>query len=108
MNETETIIIGGGLSGLFTAYKLQELNSPYLLLEAKSVFGGRVAGYKTSPGSDLSVDLGPTWFWPHQVMINQLLSQLNVGWFEQYCKGDALYQKHPDAIPAVYKIIQAE
>ena len=46
MNETETIIIGGGLSGLFTAYKLQELNSPYLLLEAKSVFGGRIAGYK--------------------------------------------------------------
>jgi monoamine oxidase len=100
MNETETIIIGGGLSGLFTAYKLQELNSPYLLLEAKSIFGGRVAGYKTSPGSELSVDLGPTWFWPHQVMINQLLSQLNVGWFEQYCKGDALYQKHPDAIPS--------
>ena len=100
MNETETIIIGGGLSGLFTAYKLQELNSPYLLLEAKSIFGGRIAGDQTSPGSELSVDLGPTWFWPHQVMINQLLSQLNVGWFEQYCEGDALYQKHPDAIPS--------
>ena len=98
MIETETIIIGGGLSGLFTAYKLQELKSPYLLLEAKPAFGGRVTGYKTSLGSEISVDLGPTWFWPHQVMINQLLSQLNVGWFEQYCKGDALYQEHPDAI----------
>ena len=100
MNVTGTIIIGGGLSGLFTAFKLQELNIPYLLFEAKAAFGGRVAGNKTFPGSDLYVDLGPTWFWPHQVMINKLLTQLHVGWFEQYCKGDALYQKHPDAIPA--------
>lgn len=100
MNVTETIIIGGGLSGLFTAFKLQQLNIPYLLLEAKSGFGGRVAGHKTFPGSDLSVDLGPTWFWPHQVMMKQLLTQLHVGWFLQYCKGEGLYQKHPDAIPS--------
>ena len=71
MNVTGTIIIGGGLSGLFTAFKLQELNIPYLLFEAKAAFGGRVAGNKTFPGSDLYVDLGPTWFWPHQVMINK-------------------------------------
>ncbi len=99
MNVTETIIVGGGLSGLFTAFKLQELNIPYLLLEAKSSFGGRIAGCKTSPGSDMSVDLGPTWFWPHQEMIKQLLTQLQIGWFEQYSKGGALYQKHPDALP---------
>ncbi len=99
MNVTETIIVGGGLSGLFTAFNLQELNIPYLLLEAKSSFGGRIAGCKTSPGSDMSVDLGPTWFWPHQEMIKQLLTQLQIGWFEQYCKGAALYQKHSDAIP---------
>ncbi len=99
MNVTETIIVGGGLSGLFTAFNLQELNIPYLLLEAKSSFGGRIAGCKTSPGSDMSVDLGPTWFWPHQEMIKQLLTQLQIGWFEQYCKGAALYQKHSAAIP---------
>lgn len=99
MNVTETIIVGGGLSGLCTAFNLQELNIPYLLLEAKSSFGGRIAGCKTSPDSDMSFDLGPTWFWPHQEMIKQLLTQLQIGWFEQYCKGAALYQKHSDAIP---------
>ncbi|MFT5701965.1 MAG: monoamine oxidase [Desulforhopalus sp.] len=99
MSETDTIIIGGGLSGLYTALKLQELNIPYLLLEAKPSFGGRIVGQSVFPGSDLSVDLGPTWFWPHQELMIQLLAQLQVEWFEQYSIGDTLVEQHPDEIP---------
>ena len=99
MSTIDTIIIGGGLSGLFTALKLEELNISYLLLEAKSDFGGRIAGCPVLPGSDLSVDLGPTWFWHHQKMMKQLLAEMQVEWFEQYSQGDTLVQQRPDEPP---------
>jgi monoamine oxidase len=97
---TEAIIVGGGISGLYTAFRLQEAHIPYLLLEAKSTFGGRIAGQPTRTGSDLSVDLGPTWFWAHQARIRQLLKHLNTEWFEQYSQGEALYHMHPEEAPS--------
>lgn len=99
MSAIDTIIIGGGLSGLFTALKLEELHISYLLLEAKSDFGGRIAGYPVIPGSDLFVDLGPTWFWHHQKMTKQLLAEMQVEWFEQYSQGDTLVQQRSDEPP---------
>ncbi|TKB06865.1 FAD-dependent oxidoreductase [Desulforhopalus sp. IMCC35007] len=96
MIETDTIVIGGGLSGLFAALRLQDLKIPYLLLEAKPEFGGRITGYPVAPGSDVCIDLGPTWFWPHQTLMKQLLARLQVEWFEQYSTGDTLVQRRPD------------
>ena len=100
MSETEAIIVGGGISGLYTAFNLQKADVSYVLLEAKSIVGGRVAGKPALPHSDLSVDLGPTWFWPHQNTIKQLLTQLNIEWFEQYSEGENLYHMHPDEVPS--------
>jgi len=95
---TEIIIIGGGISGLYTAFKLHQANIQYLLLEAKSVFGGRIAGCPALPDSDLSVDMGPTWFWPHQRRLQRLLKELNIQWFEQFTEGDRLYQMNPEEV----------
>ena len=100
MSETEVIIVGGGIAGLYTAFKLQKQNISYVLLEAKSDLGGRVAGKPALPHSDLSVDLGPTWFWPHQSSIKRLLKQLKIGWFEQYSKGENLYHLLPEEAPS--------
>jgi monoamine oxidase len=100
MAVTEAIIVGGGISGLYTAFKLQKENISYVLLEAKSIVGGRVEGKPALPHSDLSVDLGPTWFWPHQHNLRQLLTQLNIEWFEQYSKGENLYHVHPEELPS--------
>ena len=100
MNSAEVIIVGGGVSGLYTALRLQETHIPYLLLEAKSTFGGRIAGQPTGTDSDLSVDLGPTWFWAHQARIRQLLKYLNTEWYEQYSQGEALYHMHPEEAPS--------
>ena len=43
----DIIIIGGGISGLYSAYKLRELspNSTYLILEKNKTCGGRVGNY---------------------------------------------------------------
>jgi monoamine oxidase len=99
MIDTDTIVIGGGISGLFAALRLQDLKIPYLLLEAKPYFGGRIAGYPVGTGSDACIDLGPTWFWPHQKLMGQLLARLQVEWFEQYSKGDTLVQRRPYEAP---------
>ena len=100
MAVTEAIIIGGGMSGLYTAFKLQKAKLSYVLLEAKSIVGGRVAGKPALPHPDLSVDLGPTWFWPHQHKLKQLLTQLKIEWFEQYSIGKNLYHAHPEEVPS--------
>jgi monoamine oxidase len=75
------------------------LNIPFLLLEAKSTLGGRVLSKPTFENSSLSVDLGPTWFWPHQNKMRELIAKLNVEYFEQHTAGDVLYQLRTDKEP---------
>lgn len=98
MDAAEVVIIGGGIAGLYTAFTLQKADVSYLLFEAKSTFGGRIAGQPLVTGSELSVDLGPTWFWPHQKRLKLLLKELHLEWFEQYSRGDALYHLHPEEL----------
>lgn len=91
MKDVDVAIVGGGLSGLYLAYCLQKLNKSYVLLEAKGVFGGRIYT-KVSMDDGFGMDLGPTWFWPQQNRLLSLLSELKLEFFEQYQKGDSLYQ----------------
>ena len=100
MTVSGVVIIGGGISGLYTALKLQQARIPYILLEAKPIFGGRIEGQPTFHSSELSFDLGPTWFWPHQTKLQQLLKQLGVESFEQYSKGEMLYHMNPAEEPS--------
>ena len=38
----DTIIVGGGISGLFTGYKLSETGKKILIIEASERLGGRI------------------------------------------------------------------
>jgi len=100
MTEIDTIIIGGGISGLYTAMQLRKQNIPFLLLEAKSTLGGRISSQPIEKDSDLSIDLGPTWFWPHQQKMIQLINELGIEYFDQYTQGDALYQLRSSLTPS--------
>ncbi len=85
-----TIIIGAGLSGLYTAWKLQQKNIDFILLESRHRTGGRIltAEYNTS-----RFDLGPAWLWPDfQPRLQQLISYLNIEIFKQFTDGDMLYE----------------
>lgn len=88
----DVAIVGGGLAGVYLAYRLQQKNVPYVLLEAKSELGGRIHSVN-------SLDLGPTWFWPHQQRMQALLCELSLLWFEQYAVGDVLYQMSTAELP---------
>lgn len=83
MPKKDLIIIGAGLSGLYTAALLQDKYN-ITLLEARDRLGGRIL---TKEGHDF----GPSWVWPHQSNILQLIRHYKLELFTQYTEGDALY-----------------
>lgn len=83
MIKEKILIIGAGLSGIYTAYLLQE-NYDVMVLEARDRIGGRIYSVDGH-------DMGPSWVWGHQKHILQLIDSLDLELFEQYTKGLALY-----------------
>lgn len=89
--EIDNIIIGGGLAGLYCAWRLQQVQQDFLLLEAHNTSGGRIRAVSDS----VRVDTGATWFWPHQSSIQMLVKRLELPVTTQYTDGDVLFQQ-PD------------
>lgn len=86
----KTLIIGGGLSGLALADKLQAQGRDYHLLEARDRFGGRIITEQLHNGSYF--DLGPAWFWPGQPRIAGEVLRLGLNKFDQYATGELTYE----------------
>jgi len=78
------IIIGAGLSGLYAAWLLEN-HYDIVILEARDRVGGRALSIEGH-------DLGSSWVWPHQHRILSLIKELGLEVFEQYTKGDGIYQ----------------
>jgi monoamine oxidase len=97
MSAARIVIVGGGLSGLYAAHRLEQHGiSDYLLPEARSEPGGRILSARPE-GSDLPIDrfdLGPTWFWPDfQPELDALIQALGLARFEQHQAGDILVER---------------
>lgn len=88
-NHAKIVIVGGGLAGLSLGDHLQRLGADYLILEARHRPGGRVESFHY--GSD-TYDLGPTWFWPGQKMLLDLVKRYSLTKVDQYAKGRFCYQ----------------
>lgn len=91
----DVVVVGGGLAGLYSAYLLSQQGCTVIVLEARDRLGGRIHGLELENGDTL--DLGPSWFWPHQNHIAQFCRQFDLTVFEQYTSGDALYQASPNS-----------
>jgi monoamine oxidase len=87
--KTEVAIVGGGLAGLALAARLQAADVDFHLFEARSRLGGRIAVLNTPTGA---VDLGPSWFWPGQPRIANLIEVLGLRAFPQYANGDICFE----------------
>ena len=85
--QTEVVIVGAGLSGLYAAELLSSRGVSCVVLEARHRYGGRVY----SPGG---FDAGPAWFWPGHVEVESLLARYNLRWYPQQDSGMGLYQAH--------------
>jgi monoamine oxidase len=86
----DVIIIGAGLSGLCTAYELQKAGINFKILEAQDRLGGRI---KTITGQqNTPMEMGATWFGNEHIHLLELLSELNIGYFEQHTEGISLFE----------------
>ncbi|MEX0339795.1 MAG: flavin monoamine oxidase family protein [Arenibacterium sp.] len=87
--KTGIAIIGGGLSGLALARHLHRAGRDFHLFEARNRLGGRVKSFFHKCGY---FDLGPSWFWPGQPRMADLVATFSLPVFEQYATGDILFE----------------
>ncbi|MEB8433892.1 FAD-dependent oxidoreductase [Cocleimonas sp. KMM 6892] len=107
---TEILIVGGGISGLHSAYQLQKEGIPFRLIEARERLGGRILSKNyavlDSESSNQyaadkpAYDLGPSWFWPGQTQMEKLINELglNDSVFLQQGSGQAVYEDQQGTI----------
>jgi len=102
MQTARIAIVGGGLAGLYAAHLLEHKGiHDYVLLEARDVWGGRIASAVGAGDAPLDrFDLGPTWFWPgYQPQLDRLIDSLGLERFAQHGDGDMLVEHTPNSAP---------
>ncbi|MFN3782778.1 MAG: flavin monoamine oxidase family protein [Spirosomataceae bacterium] len=93
MHQQHILIIGGGLSGLATALRLQEKGISFQILEAQPRLGGRIFTQKGM--LDTPMDLGATWISEEHTTVLRLLEKLEIPVFEQFASGTSYWRVSP-------------
>ncbi|WP_298809472.1 FAD-dependent oxidoreductase [uncultured Psychrobacter sp.] len=113
MQDIPVVIVGGGLSGLYSAFLLEQKGIAYRLLEARVTLGGRITVAKYSDAhtvnnstdidqaeSSAAFDLGPSWFWPdYQTQLSTLIESLDLSRFAQFKEGDMMVERAANQPP---------
>jgi monoamine oxidase len=84
------LIIGAGLSGLLTGYRLKKEGIPFKILEARNRVGGRintVNGKNNTP-----IEMGATWFTKQHKQLIALLDELEIDYFNQQMGSNVFFQ----------------
>ena len=108
--QTHVVIIGAGLSGLYSAYLLKQKGISTTIIEARDRVGGRIISMPLSDNDgDQSkfqrYDLGPSWFWPemHPAM-TQLIEHFDLQTFPQHQTGAHVFDRGPNTPPQRYDL----
>jgi monoamine oxidase len=95
--DAKFIIIGAGLSGLTTAYRLLESGEDnFIILEGRKRIGGRI---RTKD----HIDLGATWFQGYHSHLLQLVDDLGLTQFDQYSTGKSVLVYNEKAPPHIFE-----
>lgn len=101
-SKVDTVIIGGGVSGLACALLLSETGQRVCVLEAQRRPGGRIRSVHDERTGEFLADLGPTWIWPsYQPMMKRWIERLGLSTFPQYSEGNAILDNGAHAEPQV-------
>ncbi|SKB27786.1 flavin monoamine oxidase family protein [Maribacter arcticus] len=95
MNKS-VVIIGAGLTGLLTAYRLQELGYSITVVEARDRIGGRI---HTLESGNAKVEMGATWFNESHYHLLDIIHEFKVLFFEQFLTGISYFQTFSNVPP---------
>lgn len=84
----DVVVIGAGIGGLHAARLLHEDGRSVVVLERRDRLGGRL---RTDELAGAPVDLGATWYWPHETHITSLVAEHGLAVHDQHLAGDAIY-----------------
>lgn len=91
--EVDAIIVGGGYSGLMSAYHLHQAGFTTLVLEAKDRIGGRVRSSKLNNGG--IIELGATWINNvTQPAVTELAETFGLDLAVQYVEGESVFEDY--------------
>ncbi|WP_282074225.1 flavin monoamine oxidase family protein [Maribacter aquivivus] len=93
---TSVVVIGAGLTGLLTAYRLQELGFDVAVLEARDRIGGRI---HTLESGNAKVEMGATWFNESHYHLLDVIEEFKVPYFEQFMTGKSYFQTFSNVPP---------
>jgi len=94
LNDTQVVVVGGGVSGLNVARRLSAAGVPIQLFEARDRLGGRALTMDDHGLSTDGYDLGPSWFWPQvQPAIRDLVADIGLASFTQRSAGDVVFER---------------
>ncbi len=98
----DVVVVGGGVSGLHTAWCLAHAGKPVAVCEARDRVGGRLLSGSAEPGK-APVDLGATWIWPGESRVMALTAALGLTTYRHFDDGAMLFDGPlgPQVIPGI-------
>ena len=90
METVDTVIIGGGLSGVYAGYLLMRKKKSFAILEARGRLGGRIL---CPEYQGFFSDLGPSWYWPDiQPKMSHLIDEMGLTGYRLFEQGMGRFQ----------------
>ena len=110
MKKTKIIVIGAGVSGLYTAYLLKNQGFKVQVIEASETFGGRIAAMEGF--TDYPIELGAEYIHGKNSLLYELVHYLELpvfkprkqAYFYSY-KGKVISEKEAEKIKALSKAL---
>lgn len=90
MHSRDIIIIGGGLSGLTSAYLLKQKDLSTTILEARDRLGGRIRTLRNN--GEAPIEMGATWLGKKHTHLLNLLKELDIDINEQVMGDKGYYE----------------